>query len=181
MCLKTGWYFIFVLAMLVVMLLYMQREAQAPYYATATLLIINQLSRHHRWNMARLMDFYDGCGQAFYRVGRSFSRCWTHYWCSDALWKNWQLSFRFSSVSRRKCILVAHHGSSNQLYPRYRHDCDSCLLVPRSDCWSCSHPWWPRQDSCPSFPSLLGDDFIHHAASCNRRISQRQPWRSPIQ
>jgi len=63
--LKTGWYFIFVLAMLVVMLLYMQREAQAPYYATATLLIINQLSRHHRWNMARLMDFLMGVGKLF--------------------------------------------------------------------------------------------------------------------
>jgi len=63
--LKQGWYFIFVLAMLVVMLLYMQREAQAPYYATATLLVINQLSKHHRWNMARLMEFLMGVGKLF--------------------------------------------------------------------------------------------------------------------
>jgi TRAP transporter 4TM/12TM fusion protein len=63
--LKDGWYFIFVLVMLVVMLLYMQREAQAPYYATATLLVINQLSRRHRWNLARLMEFLMGVGKLF--------------------------------------------------------------------------------------------------------------------
>lgn len=61
---RDGWYFIFVLVMLVVMLLYMQREAQAPYYATATLLIINQISKH-RWNLAKLMDFLMGVGKLF--------------------------------------------------------------------------------------------------------------------
>ena len=63
--LRDGWYFIFVLIMLVVMLLYMQREAQAPYYATATLLIINQLSSRHRWNLHKMMDFLMGVGRLF--------------------------------------------------------------------------------------------------------------------
>ncbi len=63
--LKDGWYFIFVLVMLVVMLLYMQREAQAPYYATATLLLINQLSPKHRWNLSKMMDFLMGVGRLF--------------------------------------------------------------------------------------------------------------------
>lgn len=63
--LKQGWYFIFVLVMLVVMLLHMQREAQAPYYATATLLIINQLSSRHRWNLAKFMEFLMGVGKLF--------------------------------------------------------------------------------------------------------------------
>lgn len=63
--LKHGWYFIFVLAMLIVMLLYMQREAQAPYYATATLLIINQISPRHRWNLAKMMEFLVGVGKLF--------------------------------------------------------------------------------------------------------------------
>lgn len=63
--LRDGWYFIFVLIMLVVMLLYMQREAQAPYYATATLLVINQISRKHRWGTRELMDFLMGVGKLF--------------------------------------------------------------------------------------------------------------------
>jgi TRAP transporter 4TM/12TM fusion protein len=63
--LKNGWYFIFVFALLIVMLMYMQREAQAPYYATALLLVINQASARHRWNLRKLMDFLVGIGKLF--------------------------------------------------------------------------------------------------------------------
>ncbi|MCA8927853.1 MAG: TRAP transporter fused permease subunit [Alphaproteobacteria bacterium] len=63
--LKEGWYFIFVFALLIVMLLYMQREAQAPYYASLLLLLINQVSPRHRWNMRKLLDFLVGIGKLF--------------------------------------------------------------------------------------------------------------------
>ncbi|HEY5637929.1 MAG TPA: TRAP transporter fused permease subunit [Burkholderiales bacterium] len=63
--LRDGWYFVFVFVLLIVMLLYMQREAQAPYYATVMLLVINQISRKHRWNGKRFMDFVDGVGKLF--------------------------------------------------------------------------------------------------------------------
>ena len=63
--LKEGWYFVFVFIMLIVMLLYMQREAQAPYYATALLLVINQLSKAHRWNLKDLRRFVEGVGFLF--------------------------------------------------------------------------------------------------------------------
>ena len=62
---KEGWYYIFVFTMLIVMLLYMQREAQAPYYATATLLIINQIVKIHRWNFKRFLEFVEGVGALF--------------------------------------------------------------------------------------------------------------------
>jgi len=63
--LKDGWYFIAVFIMLIVMLLYMQREAQAPYYATAVLLIINQFSPKHRWNWSDMITFIRGVGLLF--------------------------------------------------------------------------------------------------------------------
>ena len=62
---KEGWYYIFVFTMLIVMLLYMQREAQAPYYATATLLIINQIVKIHRWNFKKFLEFIEGVGVLF--------------------------------------------------------------------------------------------------------------------
>ncbi len=62
---KEGWYFIFVFALLIYMLMHMQREAQAPYYATALLLLINQASARHRWNLRKLMDFLVGIGKLF--------------------------------------------------------------------------------------------------------------------
>ena len=43
---KEGWYFIFVFAALIFMLVYLQREAVAPFYATAMLLVINQFTMH---------------------------------------------------------------------------------------------------------------------------------------
>ena len=63
--LREGWYFIFVFVMLIVMLLYMQREAQAPYYATAVLLIINQMSKRHRWGWSQVGKFVEGIGMLF--------------------------------------------------------------------------------------------------------------------
>ena len=62
---REGWYYIFVFVMLIVMLLYMQREAQAPYYATALLIAINQIAKVHRWNMARFVEFIKGVGFLF--------------------------------------------------------------------------------------------------------------------
>lgn len=43
---REGWYFIAVFAALIWMLVYMQQEAIAPFYATALLLIINQFTAH---------------------------------------------------------------------------------------------------------------------------------------
>ena len=63
--LKEGWYFVFVFIMLILMLLYMQREAQAPYYATATLLIINQIVKIHRWNFKKFLHFIESVGRLF--------------------------------------------------------------------------------------------------------------------
>ncbi|MGH1359316.1 MAG: TRAP transporter permease [Burkholderiaceae bacterium] len=63
--LRDGWYFVFVFILLIVMLLYMQREAQAPYYASVLLLVINQLAPKHRWDFKRLMEFIRGVGTLF--------------------------------------------------------------------------------------------------------------------
>lgn len=51
---RDGWYFIAVFVVLIVMLVYMQREATAPFIATALLLIINQITGH-RMNMDKFL------------------------------------------------------------------------------------------------------------------------------
>ena len=51
---KDGWYFIAVFMALIWMLVYLQREAVAPFYATALLLIINQFTKH-KLSFARFM------------------------------------------------------------------------------------------------------------------------------
>lgn len=63
--LREGWYYVAVFVVLMIMLLHLQREAQAPYYATAALLVINQFNRAHRWNLARFGEFIVAVGRLF--------------------------------------------------------------------------------------------------------------------
>jgi TRAP transporter 4TM/12TM fusion protein len=46
---KEGWYYLFVIVILVVMLLHFKRESHAPFYATALLVILHQWSGPARW------------------------------------------------------------------------------------------------------------------------------------
>jgi TRAP transporter 4TM/12TM fusion protein len=61
--LRTGWYYLGAFAALVILLVVMQREATAPYIATGLLLVLNQFSREHRWNVRSLVDFLQGTGR----------------------------------------------------------------------------------------------------------------------
>lgn len=55
-----GWQYIFVFVLLVWMLLVLQQEAIAPFYATALLLIINQVWPRHRLNGRKLFALIEG-------------------------------------------------------------------------------------------------------------------------
>jgi TRAP transporter 4TM/12TM fusion protein len=60
---REGWYYIAVFVFLVWMLVFLQREAQAPFYATLLLLIINQFSSKYRldWAKVRQLVYATGC------------------------------------------------------------------------------------------------------------------------
>ena len=63
---KEGWYYVFVFALLIYMLLIMRREALAPYYATPLLILLNQLfSARHRWGWKEVGRFFDALGALF--------------------------------------------------------------------------------------------------------------------
>lgn len=59
---KEGWYFIAVFISLIWMLVYLQREAVAPFYATALLLIINQFTSH-RLSVEKLLQLVATMGK----------------------------------------------------------------------------------------------------------------------
>ena len=63
---KDGWYYIFVIVLLVVMLLHFKRESHAPFYATALLLVLNQLfSKETRWTWGTINKFLEVNGRTF--------------------------------------------------------------------------------------------------------------------
>ncbi len=59
---RDGWYFIAVFAVLTFMLVYMQREATAPFIATAVLLVINQFTKH-RMSLEKFMAMVAASGR----------------------------------------------------------------------------------------------------------------------
>lgn len=59
---KDGWYFIAVFVVLMVMLVFMQREATAPFIATTLLLIINQFTPH-RMSLEKFMLMVSATGR----------------------------------------------------------------------------------------------------------------------
>ncbi len=64
--LKEGWHHVFAFALLTVMLLVMQQEQYAPFYATAALLIVNQIvSKTDRWGKKELLGFIDSLARLF--------------------------------------------------------------------------------------------------------------------
>ena len=50
--LKAGWYYLGAFIVLIFLLLVMQREALAPWLATGCLIVLNQFSKQHRWQLA---------------------------------------------------------------------------------------------------------------------------------
>jgi TRAP transporter 4TM/12TM fusion protein len=63
--LKEGWYYVLVVVLLIFMLLVMKRESHAPFYATALLLVLNQLFSRERWRWSTLLKFLELNGKTF--------------------------------------------------------------------------------------------------------------------
>ena len=61
--LRQGWFYVGAFALLVFLLVVLQREALAPYYATAALLVLNQFSKIHRLDVSGFFDLLFAAGK----------------------------------------------------------------------------------------------------------------------
>ena len=61
--LAEGWFYLGAFALLIFLLIFLQRESIAPYYATAALLILNQFSKAHRFNASAAVDLMHAVGK----------------------------------------------------------------------------------------------------------------------
>ncbi len=61
--LKDGWFYLGAFALLIFLLLFLQREALAPYYATGALLLLNQLSSQHRLSWRGFIELAAATGK----------------------------------------------------------------------------------------------------------------------
>lgn len=60
---KQGWFYLAAFAVLIFLLVYLQREAVAPFYATGMLLVLNQVFPSHRWNKEEAGAFLVATGK----------------------------------------------------------------------------------------------------------------------
>src|SRR5215208_7064968 len=73
---RDGWYYAFVVVVLIVMLLHFKRESHAPFYATALLLVLNQLfSKDTRWTLATISKFLEVNGRTFVELVGILAGC----------------------------------------------------------------------------------------------------------
>jgi TRAP transporter 4TM/12TM fusion protein len=72
---KEGWYYVFVIALLIFMLLIMKRESHAPFYATLLLLALNQFFNREKWNRATVAKFLEVNGRTFVELVGILAGC----------------------------------------------------------------------------------------------------------
>ncbi|MDC0221604.1 TRAP transporter fused permease subunit [Gammaproteobacteria bacterium] len=60
---KQGWFYIAAFMVLIFLLVYLQREAVAPFFATGVLVVLNQLSTDSRWNLKQAASFLVATGK----------------------------------------------------------------------------------------------------------------------
>ena len=60
---KQGWFYIAAFMVLIFLLVYLQREAVAPFIATGILVVLNQFSADHRWNIKQAGEFLVATGK----------------------------------------------------------------------------------------------------------------------
>ena len=61
--LAEGWFYLGAFALLIFLLIFLQRESIAPYYATAALLLLNQFSGAHRLSIGAAIDLMYAVGK----------------------------------------------------------------------------------------------------------------------
>jgi TRAP transporter 4TM/12TM fusion protein len=73
--LREGWYYVFVIVLLVYLLLVMKRESHAPFWATLLLLILNQAFNRDKWGWREVGKFLEINGRTFVELAGILAGC----------------------------------------------------------------------------------------------------------
>lgn len=73
--LKYGWFYLVAIALLIYIVVFLWREAQAPWYTTALLLVMTLFRKETRLNWARFLDLIEGAGKFLGEVTAILAAC----------------------------------------------------------------------------------------------------------
>ena len=172
---KDGWYYVFVIVLLIVMLLYFKRESHAPFYATALLLVLNQLfSKDTRWTLATISKFLEVNGRTFVELVGILAGCGLLIGAFSMTGVVSSLANDLLRIAGDNAVPAARHVRLHQPDPRARADDDGLLHLPRHPGRAGAGEARPQQDGRAHVHLLLGHAVVDHAAGRDRLVCRRR-------
>ena len=168
---KEGWYYIFVIALLIVMLLYFKRESHAPFYATALLLVLNQLfSKDTRWTLATINKFLEVNGRTFVELVGILAGCGLLIGAFSMTGVVSSLANDLLRIAGDNALLLLVHVRLHQPRPRARADDDGLLHLPRHSGGARAGKARPQPHGRAHVHLLLGHAVLDHATGRHRLL-----------
>ena len=168
---KDGWYYIFVIALLIVMLLYFKRESHAPFYATALLLVLNQLfSKETRWTLATISKFLEVNGRTFVELVGILAGCGLLIGAFSMTGVVSSLANDLLRIAGDNRVPAARHVRLHQPHSRPRADDDGLLHLPRHPGGAGTGKARPQPHGRAHVHLLLGHAVVDHAAGRHRLL-----------
>ena len=161
---REGWVYILVFAVLIYFMLEENREAMAPFYATALMLAINQVLPRHRMTWARFVEFLAATGRGLAELVAILAGAGFHHRrvLGDGSCRN---ARQRPGLSRRR--LAAHpsrHGRDHELHLRPRPDRHRLLHLPGDRPCAAARQGRAGSAGRASLHHVLGHGVVHHAA-----------------
>ena len=168
---KDGWYYIFVIALLIVMLLYFKRESHAPFYATALLLVLNQLfSKDTRWTLSTISKFLEVNGRTFVELVGILAGCGLLIGAFSMTGVVSSLANDLLRIAGDNAFLLLGDVRLHQPRPRARADDDGLLHLPRHPGGAGAGKARPQPHGRAHVHLLLGHAVVDHAAGRHRLL-----------
>ena len=168
---KEGWYYLLVIALLIVMLLHFKRESHAPFYATALLLVLNQLfSKDKRWTFKTIVDFLELNGRTFVELVGILAGCGLLIGAFSMTGRGVEPRQRPAAHRRRQRAAAARHVRHHQPGAGARAHHHRLLHLPRHPGGAGAGEARPQQDGRAHVHLLLGHAVGDHAAGCHRLV-----------
>ena len=168
---KDGWYYIFVIALLIVMLLYFKRESHAPFYATALLLVLNQLfSKDTRWTLTTISKFLEVNGRTFVELVGILAGCGLLIGAFSMTGVVSSLANDLLRIAGDNAFLLLGMCAFTSLDSRPRADDDGLLHLPRHPGGAGAGKARPQPHGRAHVHLLLGHAVVDHAAGRDRLL-----------
>ena len=167
--LKDGWYYVAVFVLLIYLLVFLQREAQAPFYATGLLILINQILPQHRWNWARFVDFLVAVGRLFAELAAILAGIGLIVGALSYSGKVGTLAFELLQLAGNSVFLLLLLGAG-QLHHGHRGYRHGGLYHPGLDLGAGPDRQRLELDGRSFVHALLGDAVVYHAAGGLGRV-----------